>query len=436
MSGTSAPLPLPQRPATPFGRLLSGMVIGQFGYTLATVIPLALLLTFKFLALDPQRVTANFSAAVGIGSLVSLVSYFVGGAISDRTGLAVGRRRPWILLGTLVGAAALVALGGATTVPAVILLWCVAQVGYTFASAAYSALIPDQVPESRRGTASGLIGMFNPLAIMLGFTLMTAVNSLSLGSKFNILALVSVVGALVTCLLVRERQHHYVAPTAQRLSFPERLARIYPDPRRYPAFSWAFAVRLLAGLAFATQTFGALYLIQRFGVPQERVAGMMALVTLTSTVGLAVASVLGGMLSDRTRKQKPFVAVSAVILALGLLIQALAPGFPVFMIGGAILGVGFGAFLAVDIALIARILPNRADAAKDFGIMNIAGALPNSIAPALAPALIGLGGFPLFFGVFALFGLLSAVAVAPIPEMSPLPQSAEGPAPVRPDLAV
>ncbi|WP_157448308.1 MFS transporter [Deinococcus geothermalis] len=434
MSGT--PVGLSQQPATPFGRLLTGMVVGQFGYTLATVIPLALLLTFKFLALDPQHATAHFSAAVGIGSLVSLVSFFVGGALSDRTGLRVGRRRPWILLGTLVGAAALVALGVATTVAAVTLLWCAVQAGYTFANAAYSALIPDQVQETRRGTASGVIGMFNPLAIMLGFTLMTALNNLPLTNKFNFLALVSVVGALVACLLVREHKHYYVAPRTQRLSLPERLSRIYPNPRRYPAFSWAFATRLFAGLAFATQTFGALYLIQRFQVPQDRVAGMMALTTLTSTLGLALASVLGGMLSDRVRKQKPFVAVSAVILALGLLIQALAPGFPVFMIGGAVLGIGFGAFLAVDIALVARILPSKEDAAKDFGIMNIAGALPNSIAPALAPMLIGLGGFPLFFGVFALFGLLSAVAVAPIPEMSPHPQPAESSAPVQPDLAV
>jgi len=148
---------------TPFGRLLTGMIVGQFGYTMATVIPLAILLTFKFLAIDPENVTTDFSIASGIGALVGVVFNYLGGAISDRTTFFLGRRRTWILVGTFVGAVALMGIATTSSVTMVIVFWCVALIFYSTAFAAYSALLPDQVEEHCRGTVSGLVGLFNPL---------------------------------------------------------------------------------------------------------------------------------------------------------------------------------------------------------------------------------------------------------------------------------
>ena len=58
----------------------------------------------------------------------------------------------------------------------------------------------------------------------------------------------------------------------------------------------------------------------------------------------------------------------------------------------AIGGLGFGLYMAVDLALVADVLPDTDSAAKDLGVMNIAGALPVSIAPAIAPAILAIGG--------------------------------------------
>lgn len=44
--------------------------------------------------------------------------------------------------------------------------------------------------------------------------------------------------------------------------------------------------------------------------------------------------------------------------------------------------------MAVDLALVADVLPDSASVAKDLGVMNIAGALPFSIGPALAPMVL------------------------------------------------
>jgi hypothetical protein len=60
--------------------------------------------------------------------------------------------------------------------------------------------------------------------------------------------------------------------------------------------------------------------------------------------------------------------------------------------------------MAVNLALLADVLPDSASVAKDLGVMNIAGALPFSIGPALAPMVLAARGGSYVF--------LSAVAGA------------------------
>jgi len=408
---------------TPFGKLLFGMLIGQSTYTMATVIPLAILLTFKFLEIDPQNVTVDFSLASGVGALVGVIFNYIGGAISDRTTFFFGRRRTWILIGSAIGAASLMGIALTKSVTMVVVFWSIGLASYSTSFAAYSALFSDQVEEKRRGTASGVIGLFNPVAILVGMVILTALNNLNLTTKYGVVAAISLIGALITCILVKD------APIKQYISnkdsnnstFGEKLSKFYPSPKKYPAFTWGVITRLLVCTAFASQVYATLYFMQKFNIPQEEVTGVATLNSLIQTIGLGVSAILGGMLSDKFRKQKPFVAGAAVIVAIGVFVAAIAPTVQVVFIGTGILGFGYGAYIAVDMALIARILPNPQDAAKDFGIMNIAGQLPQSIVPVVAPALIGAGGFTLLYGVLAVTGLLSAAAVAPIPEMSSKP---------------
>lgn len=406
---------------TPFGKLLVGMVFGQFGYTMATVIPLALLLVFKFIEIDPQHITADFSIVTGIGAIINIVFAYVGGAISDRTTFAFGRRRTWIMIGSIVGAASLMGVATAKSVNVIVVYWCVALLFYNFAFASYSALIPDQVEEQHRGKASGIIGLFNPLAILIGMITMTALNSLTVTMKFGVLSTVSVVGAIIACILIKDPPiSEYKSPhKAAAASFSEKIGRIYPSPRKYPFFTWACLTRFLAAAAFAAQTYATIYLMQKFNVAQEAVTGIATLGSLINTVTLAVSSVIGGVLSDKFRKQKPFVGGAAVLLGIGVWIMAFAPSVTFYFVSQAVIGVGFGMFLAVDIALVARVLPNKEDAAKDFGIMNVANNIAGSVVPVIATPLIAAGGFVLFYGVLGVAGLLSAAAVAPIPEMSP-----------------
>ena len=99
-----------------------------------------------------------------------------------------------------------------------------------------------------------------------------------------------------------------------------------------------------------------------------------------------------------------------------MFVIAIASDFNGFLVGMAISGLGFGMYMAVDLALVADVLPDKDSAAKDLGVFNIAGALPFSIAPAIAPAIlaIGSGSYGVLYAVAGACAIIGAVAILPV----------------------
>ena len=73
---------------------------------------------------------------------------------------------------------------------------------------------------------------------------------------------------------------------------------------------------------------------------------------------------------------------ASVVYGLAMFVVAVASDFDGFLVGMAISGLGFGVYMAVDLALVADVLPGK-DNAKDLGVLNIAGALLFTLAPAV-----------------------------------------------------
>ena len=99
-----------------------------------------------------------------------------------------------------------------------------------------------------------------------------------------------------------------------------------------------------------------------------------------------------------------------------MFVIAIASNFNGFLVGMAIGGLGFGMYMAVDLALVADVLPDKDNAAKDLGVLNIAGALPFSIAPAIAPVILAIGGgsYGVLYAVAGVCAIIGAVAILPV----------------------
>jgi MFS family permease len=136
------------------------------------------------------------------------------------------------------------------------------------------------------------------------------------------------------------------------------------------------------------------------------------------SIVLTASAIVSGRISDRTGRRKVFVYSSALIVGVGLALLAFTPTLVVFYVAAAIMGLGIGAYFAVDLALVTDVLPDKEHAAaKDMGIFNIANALPQSVAPAIAVLLLALGGggnYTLLFVAAAVFSLIGAVLISPI----------------------
>jgi MFS family permease len=107
------------------------------------------------------------------------------------------------------------------------------------------------------------------------------------------------------------------------------------------------------------------------------------------------------------------VFVASTLQAAAALILALVPDVGVAMVAAGLLGLGYGCFLAVDQALATQVLPDPAARGKDLGIMNIATAVPQALAPLLGAAVVfWLSGFQGLFILAAVFAFAGALAVA------------------------
>ena len=138
--------------------------------------------------------------------------------------------------------------------------------------------------------------------------------------------------------------------------------------------------------------------------------------TLAQSAVIIAASVIGGRLSDRTGRRKIFVLTASIVYGLALFVVASASSFNGFLVRMVIDGLGFGVYVAVDLALVVDVLPDKDNAAKDLGVFNIAGALPFSIAPAIAPVILAMGGgsYGVLDAVAGLCAIIGAFAVLPV----------------------
>ncbi|MEK5397049.1 MFS transporter [Paenibacillus sp. FSL K6-2859] len=402
---------------TPFRRLTFGILLGYGMMMLALMTPATLLLTFKMIEVDPNGYTSSYGLVAGIGAIFALIGNPIGGALSDRTHLSFGRRRTWIILGPLVGCTALVCTGFANEPWQIMISWAVAQFFFNVGMAAYTALIPDHVSQEKQGTISGLIGLTIPIAMTVGMIMMTVMTSVSSEIKWLLLGVIGIIGPLLSTLIIKEGKVELVPKTNNQISLGKKLSTIFPSPRKFPEFSWAFVSKFLIMMGYCSTLYLTVMLVNRMGLTEELATAKVATINIVMLVGVAITSIFGGVLSDKFGKQKPFLIVSGFIIAIGVLLFAFVPSYPAYIAGAAVIGLGFGCFSAVDMALVARILPSKEDSAKDFGIMNVANALPQSIVPAIAPVLLGIGSWTFFYIFLAVCTIFGMLAVKPLPEV-------------------
>jgi MFS family permease len=391
------------------GGFLTTLTVANVGILITFFTPLQNLLPrYAELVAGPDGKETALAWISGAGAVAAIVINPVAGALSDRTTSGLGRRRPWIIAGTLFGAAMLVLLTFQDSVLGLAVVWALILSGSNAAFAGVTAYVPDQVPVRQRGLVSGLIGMAQVFGVVLGLALVSyLVTDLRLGAYL--------VGALLVLLplplVLTVPDARLPAGHAPAFRLGEFVRAFWLSPREYPDFAWAWITRFLMWLGTSMATLYLLYYLKdAIGHPEPEKG--QTILTALYGLGTLLTAVVGGRLSDRSGKRKVYVLWASLVMAGAALVLAFVPTFGAAAFAALVLGLGYGVYLAVDQALITQVLPAAADRARHLGVINIANAAPQVLAPVVAaPIVTGLGGYPVLYSAVAVVTALAGILV-------------------------
>lgn len=346
-----------------------------------------------------------------LAGVAAIIAGPLAGTLSDRTRSRFGRRRPWMAGGIVIAAASTAILGFQHSVAGIAIMWVGVSVGIAVASAGYTALVADQLPIAQRGTASAVIGATQAVGIIVGVGVVVGF-SLTIQQGYLVLAAAIVVLGLPTVAALPDAPAPRVP--GERVSLRRMLSRLWVNPLAHPDFAWVISGRLLVNFGNALGTTLLLFFLM-YGINDPNAETDLFLLIAVYTVFVVAASFIGGWLSDRLQRRKAFVVASALFQAASAVLLVGWPSLGVALVAAALLGIGYGGFSAVGLAMATDVLPAEEDHAKDLGIVNVAASAPQLLSPLVGAGLVALtGGFTLLFSVAAVASLAAVFTVFPV----------------------
>jgi MFS family permease len=368
----------------------------------------------------------NLTLVVIWGTLVAVVVNPLVGAISDYVTFRMGRRRPFLIIGTALNVVVLILFAYSPTwfsstalLVTFIVLFLLLQFTNNVANSPWSAIIVDKVPQNQRGVTSGFYGLFTLLGLIFGSLVAGIIvnknDALPLYNNeivkiFLLIAILQTVLVVYTVITVKE------TPLAEHATF--HLSTVFKKflfkPSQYPDLSWVLLARLLVMMGI----WGIFYFLQYyfddvlggFGVKTiifggafsgEFFSGALFLPALMLTA--LPTSLIAGWISDH-KGRKILVYLSGAMMTIVCVLFIFFQSQYYALIAGAFFGIGYGAYTSVDWALTADVLPPTDEAGKFFGIWSAMGILPQVIGITIGGVILQLlRGFPNHLGYTTLF---------------------------------
>jgi MFS family permease len=368
----------------------------------------------------PHDYNTYIGYVTGIGAFFAITVPPLVGVWSDRITSRFGRRRPFMVVGVALGIVGLFVMMTAGNFTQFVVGHVIAQIFLNGAAAAYYAIIPDVVPDDEFGKASGFLAGMQQGGALLGFAL-TAGFAAVHQTRLSLLVMAVVLSvSLIPVLWAAQnegRRPVELKPRGPLLASIHEFLR----PLWTGDFGWVIFTRMMVTAGVAAVVF----FLQPFFKDVVGVANPPQFTSIWLAISFAAMigpGIWGGYASDRYGRKRFVYAAGAMQIAVALYFIAFYPTMQgVVLALGALYGIGYGLYLAVDWALACDTIPDRAKAAKDMGLFHVAQTLPNSIIPAIEGTLIDRfnhvapnSGYRVAFGSVILFFVLGTIFVSRI----------------------
>ena len=380
---------------------------------------LGVLLPNQIENINPATKTATLGIIFAITSVFSTTIIPVTGAFSDRTRSRFGRRTPWIVFGGVAGGLSTMLIPYGGNIVGITVFWLLATLTLNSMQPALTAVVADRFLPSERGMVSGVVGASMTAGVSAG----TIFGGLMATNMFQAYAIIGI-GIMIACLLFvvinpEPPLTHLGPPEAFKLS--AFLRGFWISPREHPDFAWAFFGRFSIYMGYQAILTYLLYILEDYiGLGQAVANTTIARMSSVTFVALVCSGLLAGWLADRTGRLKPLVFVAGLLIACAEIAPLVSPNLRGMFGYAVLIGLGYGSFMSVDLALMTHVLPPRAagedTTGRDLGILTTAINVPQILSPVMAAALLSATGnnYPLLFCVAAIFVVAGAGFVLPI----------------------
>ena len=379
---------------------------------------LGVLLPNQIQNIDASAKTKALGIVFAITSVFSTLATPIAGALSDRTRTRFGQRTPWIVIGATLGGASLMVVPHMGGLAGITLFWVIATVTLNAMQPAITTIVADRFSTAERGLASGVVGAAMTAGVSAG-TIYGGLFADRLVMAYTLLGGAIIAVSIAFVLINPERR--VAMPPATPFRIGAFLKGFWVSPREHPDFAWAFLGRFTIYMGYQAIVTYLLYILQdHIGLTQAKANSTIAALSSVTFVALVISGLGSGLLSDRIGRRKPLVFAASVIMALAVAMPLIVPTMTGMYAYAVLIGLGYGAFMSVDLALMTEVLPKGAssagDTGKDLGILTTAVNVPQILSPVMAAALLTMthNDYPLLFVVAGAFVLAGSFFVLPI----------------------
>ncbi len=312
---------------------------------------------------------------VTVGVIAPILIQPTIGMISDYTVTRWGRRKPYIVIGTLLDIVFLFGLATSQTYVALVAFYFLLQLSSNAAQGPFQGYVPDLVPAKQVGLASGLMGTMIVLGTIAGVGIATlGVTTVSLFAATMALGVVEVLTMIILAATVHEGT---AAPQRTKSWLGVARSAWGTDILRQSSVLWLLVVRLLFLGAYAATSLALPYFQRAHSMTEGDASTTVFIGTAIVGVMTALSALPGARLSDRFGR-KPVIWVAALIAGIGLTGVAFAPNTTFAIAAFVPFGIGMGAFLSVDWALMTDVIP-KDTSGRYMGILNAGTAMAEPV---------------------------------------------------------
>jgi MFS transporter, PAT family, beta-lactamase induction signal transducer AmpG len=305
------------------------------------------------------------------------------GMLSDRVNLlGFGHRKPYIILGLLLAAAAFGTAGFVlpeTNLTLFALLIVTGSFSVALFDSTTDGLAIDITPKPEQGLVQGT--MVSGRAV--GFIILSLVFGLVVQSQgYRAVFLIIAAGMslpLLWILRVREPQQRDITQQFQWSAFKMLTQPIF---LLFGAYAIVYSIA-----SFGIDGLVTLFMSEQFGASETAIGQYGA----WRGVGAVVGAVAGGLLISRWGRKRSAIA-AAIIICIGAILLGVAPDIGYLLIMGLIWGIAWGYQETVFVALAMNLADLRI-AASMFAIMMAISNLGTAIGEGVATALVDDLGF-------------------------------------------